>query len=51
VTALRGVLRSGLLNGLIIDETTAQALANDKPEVTSRKTKNKSRERKVKQEA
>ena len=39
LTALRAVLRSGLLHGLIIDEVTAQALANDKPEATSGKTK------------
>jgi len=43
VTALRAVLRSGLLHGLIIDEATAQALAADKPEATSGKAKNKSR--------
>ncbi|MBR0815867.1 sugar-binding transcriptional regulator [Bradyrhizobium tunisiense] len=46
VTALRAVLRSGLLHGLIIDEVTAQALATDKLEATSgkgktNKTKNK----------
>jgi hypothetical protein len=38
VTALRAVLRSSLLHGLIIDEVTAQALATDKPEATSGKT-------------
>jgi DNA-binding transcriptional regulator LsrR (DeoR family) len=43
VAALRAVLRSGLLHGLIIDEATAQALATDKPEATSGKTKNKGR--------
>jgi DNA-binding transcriptional regulator LsrR (DeoR family) len=43
VTALRAVLRSRLLHGLIIDEVTAQALATDKPETTSGKTKNKGR--------
>lgn len=43
VTALRAVLRSGLLHGLIIDEVTAQALATDKPEATSGKIKNKGR--------
>jgi hypothetical protein len=43
VTALRAVLRSSLLHGLIIDEVTAQALATDKPETTSGKTKNKGR--------
>ena len=31
VAALRAVLRSGLLHGLIIDEVTAQALVTDKP--------------------
>jgi DNA-binding transcriptional regulator LsrR (DeoR family) len=41
LTALRAVLRSRLLHGLIIDEVTAQALANDKPEATSGKTKKK----------
>jgi len=41
VTALRAVLRSGLLHGLIIDEATASALAADKPETTSGKSKNK----------
>ena len=41
LTALRAVLRSGMLHGLITDEATAQALASDKPEETSgtRKTK------------
>src|SRR5262245_14994719 len=41
LTALRAVLRSGMLHGLITDEATAQALAADKPEETSgiRKTK------------
>jgi DNA-binding transcriptional regulator LsrR (DeoR family) len=43
VAALRAVLRSGLLHGLIIDEVTAQALATDKPEGTSGKIKNKGR--------
>jgi DNA-binding transcriptional regulator LsrR (DeoR family) len=43
VTALRAVLRSGVLHGLIIDEATAQALATDKPEATSGKARNKSR--------
>jgi DNA-binding transcriptional regulator LsrR (DeoR family) len=43
ITALRAVLRSGFLNGLIIDETTAQALATDKPEKTSGQSKKKSR--------
>jgi DNA-binding transcriptional regulator LsrR (DeoR family) len=41
LTALRAVLRSGLLYGLILDEVTAQALAIDKPEATSGKTKKK----------
>ena len=41
VTALRGVLRSGILHGLIIDEATAQALAADKPETTSGRAKSK----------
>lgn len=40
MTALRAVLRSGLLHGLIIDELTAQALTTDKPEATSGKGKN-----------
>lgn len=40
MTALRAVLRSRLLHGLIIDEATAQALATDKPEATSGKDKN-----------
>lgn len=39
VAALRGVLRSGVLHGLIIDEATAQALAADKPEKTSGRAK------------
>jgi len=39
VMALRGVLRSGMLHGLIIDEATASALASDKPEDTSGETK------------
>lgn len=43
ITALRAVLRSGFLNGLIIDEVTAQALTTDKPEKTSGNSKNKSR--------
>ncbi|WP_315726254.1 MULTISPECIES: sugar-binding transcriptional regulator [unclassified Bradyrhizobium] len=43
ITALRAVLRSGFLNGLIIDEVTAQALSTDKPEKTSGHSKNKSR--------
>ncbi len=43
VTALLAVLRSGFLHGLIIDEATAQALASEKPEATSGKTKTKSR--------
>lgn len=43
ITALRAVLRSGFLNGLIIDEATAQALSTDKPETTSGQSKNKSR--------
>jgi DNA-binding transcriptional regulator LsrR (DeoR family) len=43
VTALRGVLRSGILHGLIIDEATAQALASDKPGTTSGRAKNKGR--------
>jgi DNA-binding transcriptional regulator LsrR (DeoR family) len=43
VTALRGVLRSGVLHGLIIDEATAKALATDKPETTSGKTRSKTR--------
>jgi hypothetical protein len=37
------VLRSRLLHGLIIDEVTAQALASDKPQATSGKSKNKGR--------
>jgi DNA-binding transcriptional regulator LsrR (DeoR family) len=43
VTALRGVLRSGVLHGLIIDEVTAKALTTDKPETTSGKTRSKTR--------
>jgi DNA-binding transcriptional regulator LsrR (DeoR family) len=43
VAALRAVLRSGVLQGLITDEATAQALATDKPEVTSGKAKSKGR--------
>lgn len=43
VTALRAVLRSGILHGLILDEMTAQALVADKPETTSGKAKTKSR--------
>ncbi|HEX7921571.1 MAG TPA: sugar-binding domain-containing protein, partial [Bradyrhizobium sp.] len=43
VTALRGVLRSGVLHGLIIDEMTAKALATDKPETTSGKPRSKTR--------
>ena len=43
VAALRAVLRSRVLHGLITDEATAQALATDKPEVTSGKPKTKSR--------
>ena len=39
VTALRAVLRSRMLHGLIIDEATAQALATDKPGETSGRTK------------
>ena len=39
VTALRAVLRSRMLHGLIIDEATAQALATDKPGETSGSTK------------
>ena len=35
VTALRGVLRSGMLHGLIIDEATAQRLAAEKPDDAS----------------
>ena len=38
-TALRGVLRSGMLHGLIIDEATAAVLAADKPEETSGATR------------
>jgi hypothetical protein len=43
VTALRAVLRSRMLHGLIIDEATAQALAAEKPETTSGGAKDKSR--------
>jgi DNA-binding transcriptional regulator LsrR (DeoR family) len=43
VTALRAVLRSRVLHGLITDEATAQALATDKPEATSGKAKSKNR--------
>ncbi|WGS18131.1 sugar-binding transcriptional regulator [Bradyrhizobium sp. ISRA463] len=43
VAALRAMLRSGFLHGLIIDEATAQALATEKPEATSGKTRNKGR--------
>jgi DNA-binding transcriptional regulator LsrR (DeoR family) len=43
VTALRAVLRSGVLHGFITDEATAQALATDKPETTSGKTTSRSR--------
>jgi DNA-binding transcriptional regulator LsrR (DeoR family) len=43
VTALRAVLRSGVLNGLITDEATAQALATDKLETTSGKARIKNR--------
>jgi DNA-binding transcriptional regulator LsrR (DeoR family) len=43
VAALRAVLRSGLLHGLIVDEATAQALVTNKPEATSGKTKTKGR--------
>ena len=39
VTALRAVLRSRMLHGLIIDEATAEALATDKPGETSGSTK------------
>ena len=39
VTALRAVLRSRILHGLIIDEATAAALATDKPGETSGSTK------------
>src|SRR3954453_17783996 len=39
VTALSGVLRSGMLHGLITDELTASALAQDKPEDTSGATR------------
>jgi DNA-binding transcriptional regulator LsrR (DeoR family) len=43
LTALRAVLRSGMLHGLIIDEATAQALASDKPEDTSGARKSRGR--------
>ncbi|EIG62230.1 DNA-binding transcriptional regulator LsrR (DeoR family) [Bradyrhizobium sp. JR1.5] len=43
LTALRAVLKSGLLHGLIIDEATASALTADKPEVTSGKGKKEGR--------
>ncbi len=43
VTALRAVLRSGILHGFITDEATAQALVSDKPETTSGKAKSISR--------
>jgi DNA-binding transcriptional regulator LsrR (DeoR family) len=43
VTALRAVLRSRMLHGLIIDEATAQALVADGPETTSSGAKTKSR--------
>jgi DNA-binding transcriptional regulator LsrR (DeoR family) len=43
VTALRGVLRSGVLHGLVVDERTAKVLATDKPEPRSGRTKNKNR--------
>jgi len=43
VTALRAVLRSGILHGFITDEATAQALASDKPETTSGKATSRSR--------
>jgi DNA-binding transcriptional regulator LsrR (DeoR family) len=43
VTALRAVLRSGILHGFITDELTAQALVNDKPEATSGKATSRSR--------
>jgi len=39
VTALRGVLHSGMLHGLIIDEATASALARDQPDGTSGATR------------
>jgi DNA-binding transcriptional regulator LsrR (DeoR family) len=43
VAALRAVLDSRVLHGLITDEATAQALVTDKPETTSGKTKIKNR--------
>jgi DNA-binding transcriptional regulator LsrR (DeoR family) len=43
VTALRAVLRSGILHGFITDEATAQALVKDKPEATSGKATSRSR--------
>src|SRR5690348_16769431 len=39
VTALRGVLHSGMLHGLIVDEATASALARDEPAGTSSATR------------
>jgi len=43
VTALRAVLRSRVLHGLITDEATAQGLVTVKPETTSGKERSKSR--------
>ena len=43
VNALRAVLRSRVLHGLITDEATAQGLVTDKPETTSGKERSKSR--------
>ena len=43
VAALRAVLDSRVLHGLITDEATAQALVIDKPETTSGKTKIKNK--------
>ncbi|WP_407180822.1 sugar-binding transcriptional regulator [Bradyrhizobium sp. STM 3562] len=43
VTALRAVLRSSMLHGLIIDEATAQALVAEKPERTSGRARIRSR--------
>jgi DNA-binding transcriptional regulator LsrR (DeoR family) len=43
VAALRAVLDSRVLHGLITDEATAQALVTDKPETTSGQTKLKNR--------
>jgi DNA-binding transcriptional regulator LsrR (DeoR family) len=43
VTALRAVLRSGILHGFITDEATAQALVSEKPETTSGKATSRSR--------